>query len=107
MKILPEDGLQQFDQYGHAPIHFVQSCKMLEILINHGIDIDTKTQDKASVTLLQLSIKSGNNEVRDCLLEAKANIEIEDSHKRTPIVNCIEEQDPECVKKILPLVDNK
>ena len=78
---------------------------MLEVLRTYGIDIDVKTQDTKSTTLLQLAIKSGNDEVRDCLLEAKADVMVEDSDKRDPLANCIEEQDPECVEKILPLVD--
>ena len=103
----PNFDLRQFGKNGFAPIHFVRSCKMLEILQQHGVDIDVRSQNKKSMTPLQLSIKVGNDELRDCLLEAKANVNIKDSGNRTAIVNCIETQNADCVKKILPKVENK
>lgn len=107
LNAFPEYDLNQFDQHGHAPIHFVQTCQMLEILRNHGINLDTKTQDKMSTTLLQLSIKSGNDKVRDCLVEMKANVNVEDAEKKNPLAQCIEVQDLDCVEKLLPLVNKR
>jgi hypothetical protein len=100
----PFNHWNRYDDYKVNPIHYVTSVEMAELLLEHGADKNLVTQDTNS-TLLDFAIQSGLTDLRNFLLENNATLKTTDSEGKTPIVHCIEAQDPECVENILPNIN--
>jgi hypothetical protein len=100
----PFNYWNKYDDIGANPIHYVTSVEMAKLLLHQGADMNLVTKDTNS-TLLDFAIQSGHSDLRDFLLDHNANLDIKDSEGKTPIVHCIEAQDPQCVENILPNIN--
>merc|ERR1711988_365631 len=104
LNVFPFKHWNKYDEYNTNPIHYVTSVEMAEVLLEQGADINLVTQDTNS-TLLDFAIQSEFTDLRNFLLQNNASLHTIDSEGKTPIVHCIEAQDPECVENILPNVN--
>lgn len=89
-------------QYGQELILLAAefgNSKIIELLLEHGVNIDT--QNQAGYTPLRIAINNNQNSIVDVLLEHKADVHIPSKSGNTPICIAVQRGNYKCVQLLL------
>lgn len=90
-----------------APIHFVKSASVLNIMIDEGQNLKLNAVDRNGLTILHIACKTMNREVANVLIKkaisdsSSININAQDKYGKTPLYYACLNSDLEIVKTLL------
>ena len=80
------------------------NVEVMKVLLGVGLDEVAATPDAKGLTPLHYACGSGDVEGVRCLLEAKANIEVQDPMGQTPMHRAAIAKQPECLRPCLDVL---